>query len=213
MNALSLKHDPRARKKLETAADWMDEAHNLDHFHRGEQEVQELEHSLGELRSLARAKLSEARSMDFSIIRMKLRAIRAIGAPQRIGQSTSELNRDIEKRARELHMKRENLVAFEGGLSMYVHQYHKLEKSRYVADEQETAFVHSACRFDELITRDDQGIIQGINTGPGIRASFVGPHITGREAVGTLVNDEVRAGMKLMGLKFATSTLWTTQVI
>ncbi len=81
---------------------------------------------------------------------------------------------------------------------MYVHQYHKLRKSRHVADKQETAFIYSACRFDELITRDDQGIIKGINTGPGIRASFVGPHITGREAVGTLVNAEVRAGMKLM---------------
>lgn len=193
-----LQHDPRARKKLERAADWLDEMHDMDRFHRGESGVQELEHSLRELRGLARAKLTEERTIDFGIIRMKLRAIRAIGAPQRRSQASSELNQSIEDAARSIHDQRDNLVAFEEGLSMYVHQYNKLGKSRHVADEQDTAFTHSRCRFDELITKDDYGIIRGVNTGPGVRASFVGPHITGREAVGTLVNSEIRAGMRLM---------------
>ena len=102
-----LQNDSRARKTLERAADWMDEMHNLDRFHRGEHDVQELEHSLGELRSLAIAKLREARTIDFGIIRMKLRAIRAIGAPQRKGQTSSLLNQGIESQASELRAQRE----------------------------------------------------------------------------------------------------------
>lgn len=192
-----LSDNPRDAMRLRQAADWKEEMMTLEH-HRSDKDVQELEHSLVQLRAQAAARLVDSRVVDFTIIRTKLKAVRALSAPQSLRQAESDLNLSIEDKVHEVTAGRVSLDQDERGLSSYIHAYSRHKVTRGLVDGLSLAFHDTTSLFEECVTKTEDGIISGINVGPGVRAGFTGAHATGIEAAGTLAETEVRSGMELM---------------